>query len=215
MPCSLPSAHPAGEAAGNAVRFRLHPPGPHTTTRNVLPAFADPKLKCASIRFAFNTTNVVAGILAPVGFALSTANTDVTLPTTFGPPATNCVNVKHAPLINTSWSGSAQLPFDGVTLNTTGALVPRFNAHTDVLVNGPNTLLSPAVNVVVIVIVAGPPQHAAGNADADVPPNVADVFSVPLTRLQLTGVTAPNATVTSGIASPFVSHASAAPLATV
>src|SRR5207249_6645452 len=55
---------------------------------------------------------------------------------------------------------SSDLPPDGVTLNTTGALVPRARVHVLVRVNGPNTLLSPAVNVVVTVMVDIPPQHA-------------------------------------------------------
>src|SRR5215208_920553 len=210
MPASLPNGHPAGDPAGNAVKSRLHPPGPHTITRNLFPAFALPKLKFASIRFGFNTTKFTALIRFAV-FPTSTANTDVTFPITFGPPATNCVNVKHAPLISTSCR-ILQFPFDGVTLNTTGALVPNFNAHVAVLVNGPNTLLSPAENVVVTVIVAGPPQHAAGNA---VPGSVDIGFSVALTRLQLTGVTLPNTIVASGIESPFVSHASVAADVTV
>jgi hypothetical protein len=119
---------------------------------------------------------------------------------------------KHAPVTIRSCIGSEQSPFDGVTLNTTGALVPRANVHTDVRVNGPNMLLSPDVNVVVIVSVPVPPQHASGNA---VPGRDANGFSVPLTKLQLTGVTAPSATTDSAIPSPFVSHASVAAVVTV
>ncbi|MGA9769037.1 MAG: hypothetical protein WBV94_08350, partial [Blastocatellia bacterium] len=65
--------------------------------------------------------------------------------------------------------------------------------------NGPNTLLSPSVNVVVTVIVPAPPQHADGNPEVDVVPNAADTGIVALTRLQLTGVTFTNATTDSAI----------------
>jgi hypothetical protein len=129
----------------------------------------------------------------------------------FGPPATNCVNWKHAPLISTSCR-IPHGPLDGVTEKTIGALVPKFSEQVAVLVNGPNTLLSPAENVVVISIVAGPPQHASGNA---VPGLVEITFKVALTRLQLTGVTAPSTIVASGIESPFVSQASVAAVDTV
>src|SRR6266850_5361707 len=101
-----------------------------------------------------------------------------------------CVKQKQAPEINRSCN-PLQVPFDGVALNTTGALNPRFNAHVVVRVNGPNTLLSPAVNVVVTVITAGPPQHADGNP---VPGMLANTGIVAVTRLQLTGVTLVNAT---------------------
>jgi hypothetical protein len=124
------------------------------------------------------------------------------------------VNVKHAPVISKSCS-LPHGPLDGVTEITTGALSPRFNEHTDVLVNAPNMLLSAAVNVVVTVTVAGPPQHAAGNADVDVAPNVGLTGIVVLTRLQLTGVTFVNAITASAIPSPFVSHASVAAVVTV
>jgi hypothetical protein len=122
------------------------------------------------------------------------------------------VKQKHAPEISRSWNPTAQFPSDGVTLKTTGALVPKFNEHTVVLVNGPNALLSASVNVVVIVTVAGPPQHASGNA---VPGLLANGANVPLTRLQLTGVTFANAIVASAIPSPFVSHVSVAAVVTV
>src|SRR5689334_6792065 len=185
-PCSLPSAQPAGSPACAAVRFRLVPPVPCTKIRNVLPAFADPKLKNASIRFGFTTTNGFA-LIRFAGLPLSNANTDVT-PPTIAPFAPGVVNVKHAPVINTSCA-TAQLPLDGVTEITTGALTPRFNAHTLVRVNAPKMLLSPAVNVVVTVTVAGPPQHAAGKPDVELAPKLAEVGTVARTRLQLTGVT--------------------------
>jgi hypothetical protein len=79
-------------------------------------------------------------------------------------------------------------------------------------VNAPNTLLSPELNVVVIVSVAVPPQHASGNA---VPGRDASGFNVPLTKLQLTGVTDPNAITASRFPSPFVSQASVAAVVTV
>jgi hypothetical protein len=71
------------------------------------------------------------------------------------------------------------------------------------------------VNVVVTVIVAGPPQHAAANPLELVDPNVADIGIVAVTRLQFTGVTDASAIVTSGTASPLVSHASVAAVVTV
>ena len=132
----------------------------------------------------------------------------------FGPPSTNCVNVKHAPVISTSCN-TPQGPLDGVTDITTGALVPNATGHVTVRVNAPNTLLSPTVNVVVTVTVPGPPQHAAGNPDVDVDPNVALTGIVALIRLQLTGVTFVSAIVDSAIPSPFVSHASVAAVVTV
>jgi hypothetical protein len=119
--------------------------------------------------------------------------------------------MKHAPLINRS-CGTAQFPSDGDTENTTGALTPNAIVHVVVRVNGPNTLLSPELNVVVTVTVPVPPQHAAGNA---VPGNVASGLNVPLTRLQFNGVTLVNGIVASAIPSPFVSHASVAAVLTV
>jgi hypothetical protein len=124
------------------------------------------------------------------------------------------VNVKHAPVISTSCS-IPHGPLDGVTDITTGALVPSARLHVTARVNGPNTLLSPIVNVVVTVTVAIPPQHAAGNADVDVAPNDALTGNVALTRLQLTGVTLVSAIVASATPSPFVSHTSVAAVLTV
>src|SRR6185369_7333109 len=46
-------------------------------------------------------------------------------------------------------------------------------------------------------------------------PNNADVLITPVTRLQLTGVTLPSATVVSATPSPFVSQASVAAVVTV
>src|SRR5262245_45843042 len=204
-PCSLPSGHPGGAPATAVVMFRLVPFGPDTKIKNVFPLFTLPKLNNASIRFALMITKFVALILVAV-FARSSANTDVT----FGTP----LIMKQAPVINTS-CGIPQLPFDGDTENTIGALAPNANAHTAVRVNGPNTLLSAPVNVVVTVTVPAPPQHAAGNPLDDVVPNVGDTGIVARTRLQLTGVTLVSATTDSGIPSPFVSHASVAAVVTV
>jgi hypothetical protein len=197
--------HGAGDPAGNAVRFRLIPPGPCTKIRNVFPAFADVKLNNASIRFALMMKKFVALIRVAV-FARSSANTDVTL----GTP----LIMKHAPVINRS-CGIEQLPLDGVTDITTGALVPNAIAHVNVLVNGPNALLSPDENVVVTVIVPAPPQHAAGNPLVDVVPNDADTGIVADIRLQLTGVTFTSATVVSATPSPFVSQLNVAAVVTV
>jgi hypothetical protein len=122
------------------------------------------------------------------------------------------VKQKHAPDISRSCIGTAQLPVAGVALNTTGALVPKFNEHVVVRVNGPNTLLSPAVKVVVTVIVDTPPQHASANP---VPGRLASTGIVALTRLQLTGVTFVNTIIESAIPSPFVSHVSVAAVVTV
>jgi len=204
-PCSFPVKHGVGDPAGNAVRFRLIPPGPCTKIRNVFPAFALVKLNSASTRNGLNTVKFTALILV-AEFALSIANTDVTL----GTP----LMMKHAPDINRS-CGTEQLPLPGDTEITTGALVPNATEHTAVRVNGPNALLSPDENVVVTVTVPAPPQHAAGNPLVDVVPNVADTGSVALTKLQLTGVTFTSATVDSGIPSPFVSHDNVAAVVTV
>jgi hypothetical protein len=149
------------------------------------------------------------------GFDTSTANTDVTVPMIVAAvPGTACVNVKHAPVIRTSCK-IPHGPFDGVTEITTGALVPRNSEHVDVLVNAPNTLLAPSVNVVVTNTVAGPPQQLAGNPDVDVAPNVVLTGIVALTRLQLTGVTGVNVITDSATPSPFVSHDSVAADVTV
>jgi hypothetical protein len=129
----------------------------------------------------------------------------------FGP---GVVNEKHAPVISTSCK-IPHGPLDGVTDITTGALTPNANVHTLVRVNSPNMLLSPTENVVVTVIVAVPPQHAAGNPLVELGPNDALTGIVALTRLQFTGVTGPNTNVVSGIPSPFVSHASVAAVVTV
>jgi len=217
-PCSLPNAHPAGWPVTGVTNPRLVPPGPVTKITNVFPAFALPKLKCASSRFAFMIVKSCA-LIRFAGFATSTANTDVTVPIMFADPGgfapgTNCVNVKHAPVISTSCN-RPHGPLDGVTEITTGALVPNANEHVVVLVNAPNTLLSPVENVVVIVIVDTPPQHVAGNADVDVGPNDALTGIVALTKLQFTGVTLVNTIVDSAVPSPFVSHASDAAVDTV
>jgi hypothetical protein len=185
--------------------LRLVPFGPDTKIKNVLPAFALVKLNSASIRLLLSITKACALILV-AQFALSSANTDVT----FGTP----LMMKHAPVIMV-FCGIAQLPFDGDMEITIGALVPNANEQTTVLVNGPNTLLSPDENVVVIVIVPAPPQHAAGNPLDDVDPNDADTGIVALTRLQLTGVTLTNATTVSGTPFPSVSHARVAAVETV
>jgi hypothetical protein len=177
---------------------------------NFFPALALVKLKCASSRFGPRIVKSCAWMMFAV-FATSLANTDVTVPV--APPGIG-PNVKHAPVISRSCN-VPHGPDDGVTDNTTGALVPSANEHTDTRVNGPNTLLSPAENVVVTVTVAGPPQHTPGNALVELGPNVALTGTVALTRLQLTGVTDVNAIVASGIPSPFVSHASVAAVVTV
>ena len=211
-PCSLPNGHPATAV----VMFRLVPPVPTTNTRNVFPAFADVRFTSTSINWHVNgfTCPLADGtnptVILFAGFARSTNTTLVTVPMMSVVPA-SCVKQKHAPDISRSCR-IPQFPSDGVTLYTTGALVPRFNEHVVVRVNGPKMLLSPAENVVVTVTVAGPPQHASGNA---VPGIVASGFNVPLTRLQFNGVTAPNAIVASAIPSPFVSHASVAAVVTV
>jgi len=131
-----------------------------------------------------------------------------------GTAGTNCVNVKHAPVISTSCN-LPHGPLDGVTDITTGALVPNCNEHVDVSANNPNRLLSPVVNVVVNTTDAGPPQHVPGNPDVDVGPNDALTGIVALTRLQFTGVTLVNTIVDSGIPSPFVSHNNDAAVVTV
>jgi hypothetical protein len=119
--------------------------------------------------------------------------------------------MKHAPGISKSCP-TPHGPVDGDTDNTTGALTPSATAHVVVRVNAPKKLLSPAVNVVVTVTIPVPPQHANGNA---VPGNPAIVGNVPLTRLQLVGVTAVTAVTDSGTESPFVSHANVAAVDTV
>src|SRR6185295_2622186 len=209
IPCSFPSVH---AFPGVPIRFRLVPPGPTANTRNVFPAFADVKFTSASNRLqlpnGFTCPAVVGVVVMMIRFAGFAASWNSTLVI----PNVPSGRQKHAPVTIKSCIGSVQSPFDGVTLNTTGALVPSANGHTDVLVNGPNTLLSPDENVVVIVSVPVPPQHASGNA---VPGRDANGFSVPLTKLQLTGVTAPSATTDSAIPSPFVSHASVAAVVTV
>src|SRR5262245_33725967 len=142
----------------------------------------------------------------------STAKTLVTFvdPTPAGP---NDGNTKHAPLINRScWT--AQLPSAGVTEITTGALTPRSITQFAVLVKAPKTLLSPAVNVVVNVRFANPPQHANGNAVqlSPVPPGV---LKVPRTRLMLFGTTLVSGTTVSTKPSPFESQPKAKALVTV
>jgi hypothetical protein len=162
-------------------------------------------LNSASTRFAFNTWNLVA-CTTLFGFPLSTPNTDVTFAVPFG-------SMKHAPDINRSCA-VVQSPSDGVTDITTGALTPRSITHVVVLVNGPNTLLSPAVNVVVNVRFAKPPQHVNGNA-VPVNPDDAGPASVPLTRFLLIGLTAVSGIVKSATPSAFVSQITANALDTV
>src|SRR6185437_15922626 len=140
--------HPAGAPATAAVRLRLVPPGPTTNTRNVFPAFADVKFTSTSSNWHVNGFNcpLVDGfspIVIVTGFAAVVFSRKITLVT----PGVPFGRQKHAPEISRSWIGSAQLPSDGVMLNTTGALVPNANEHVVVRVNGPNTLLSPSENV--------------------------------------------------------------------
>jgi hypothetical protein len=207
IPCWFPrkfAGHPT-VPAGNVVRFWLVPAGPLTNIKNVFPAFTEPKLNNASTRFAFNTWNRVAWITL-FGFPLSTANTDVTFAVPFG-------STKHAPDINRSCAVE-QSPSDGVTDITTGALTPRSITHVVVLVNAPNRLLSPAVNVVVNVRFANPPQHVNGNA-VPTKPGAAGPDNVPLTRFLFNGVTAVNGIVKSGTPSAFVSQITDSALVTV
>jgi hypothetical protein len=178
---------------------------------------ADVKFTNTSINWHVNSfTCPLADGFSPTvivfaAFALSWKTTLVTVPLIVVPPGTACVKQKHAPEINRSCP-TAQFPSDGVMLYTTGALVPNANVQLVVRVNGPNTLLSPAENVVVTVIVDTPPQHVSGNA---VPGALDSTAAVALTRLQFTGVTFVNAIVASAIPSPFVSHASVAAVVTV
>lgn len=215
-PCSLPNGHPTGAPTGNVVRFRLVPPVPTTNTRNVFPAFADVKFTSASSNWHVNGFNCPLAdgfnpiVIVFAAFALSWKITLVTPPLMSVVPASS-VKQKHAPEIN-RFCSIEQFPSDGVTLNTTGALVPNANEHVVVRVNAPKMLLSPIENVVVTVIVAAPPQHASGNA---VPGLLASAGIVALTRLQFTGVTLVNNRTDSGIPSPFVSHVSVAAVVTV
>src|SRR6185295_9422190 len=162
MHCSLPrppwllAGHPALPVTA-VETLRLVPFGPLTNIRNVFPASADVKLNSASIRLHVTILNPVACIVTGFVAVFSTANTLVT----FGEPS---ARQKHAPVISTSCR-IPHGPPEGVTLNTTGALMPRSIVQIVVLVNGPNTLFRPAVNVVVTVNLANPPQHAAGNPE--------------------------------------------------
>src|SRR5436853_3436021 len=197
IPCSLPIAHPAGAV----LKFRLVPFGPLTKIRNVLPAFAVPKLNNASIRFGLSITNLCACITL-FGFAASTANTDVTFAVPFG-------RMKHAPVMMMSCGFAQSTGPDGDAEITTGALRPRSSTHVVVRVNPPvvsrlKMLLLPAVNVTVAFIVAKPPQQVSGKA---VPGSCGTSdCNVPRTRFGLTGVTAVNGIARSGTPSPLVSH---------
>jgi hypothetical protein len=148
-------------------------------------------------------------------FPLCTANTLVTFGTNAGFP-TPAGTRKHAP-VTIRFCNTAQLPSLGVTLNTTGALTPKSRLHTVVLVNGPNTLLSPALKVVVTVNAAIPPQHVAGNPLPGrlIPELTPGGLIVPLTRLQFNGVTPVNAMTASGTPLPSASQASVAAVETV
>src|SRR5262249_22378261 len=120
--------------------------------------------------------------------------------------------MKHAPVRSRSL-GTAQLPDDGDADNNIGALVPRLIGHAAVLVKGPNTLLSPSLNVVVTLIIAAPPQHDNGNA---VPGRFGpSAARVPRTRLQLAGETLVIGIEKSPIPSPFVSQTTVAAVVTV
>src|SRR5437868_4058250 len=198
IPCSLPIAHPAGAV----LKFRLVPFGPLTKIRNVLPAFAVPKLNNASIRFGLSITNLCACITL-FGFAASTANTDVTFAAPFG-------RMKHAPVMMMSCGFAQSTGPDGDAEITTGALRPRSSAHVVVRVNPPTCastlkmLLLPAVNVVTEVNVATPPQQVSGKT---VPGSCGvNDCNVPRTRFGLTGVTPVNGIARSGTPSRLVSQ---------
>src|SRR5262245_12388588 len=206
MHCSLPRppcAHPAAVPCTPCAEpmFRLCPFGPVANTKNFLPAFAEVKLNSASIRPHVRILNAAFTVTA--GVPLATANTLVT----FGDPSGR---QKHAPLISTS-SSIPHGPEDGVTLNMTGARIPRSIVQNVVRVNGPNMLLRPAVKVVVTVNLANPPQHAAGKPEqfnnCPCPPPAGGNTDA-RTRLQLIGVTFPSAMTASLIPSPLKSHAS-------
>src|SRR5262249_35254054 len=92
IPCSLPIGH----VPLAADRLRLLPLRPLAKIRNVFPAFADPKRNNASVSVGDNTTNLVACITF-AEFAMSTANTDVTLVVPFG-------RMKQAPVTGRSAS---------------------------------------------------------------------------------------------------------------
>src|ERR1051325_7988040 len=102
----------------------------------------------------------------------------------------------------------AQSPVDGVTEITTGALTPRSITQVEVKANAPKMLLSPAVNEVVNVRFANPPQQVNGKAVRTKPP-APGADNVPLTRLMLFGVTLVKAVDVSGMPSPFVSQINA------
>jgi hypothetical protein len=160
-------------------------------------------LKSASNNPGAIGENVIAFIRL-LGLPSSTANTDVTFDVPFG-------NTKQNPEINRSCGVAQSTGPLGVTDITTGARFPMSITHVVEKLNNPNWLLSPAVNVVVNVRFANPPQHANGNADPNdgslgFPLGAAAVANVPLTRFALTGVTFVNGITRSGIASPSVSH---------
>src|SRR5262249_4730077 len=120
--------------------------------------------------------------------------------------------MKHAPVRSRSLA-TAQVPDDGDADNNTGALVPRLIGHAAGLVKGPKTLMSPALNAAVTLIIATPPQHDNGNA---VPGRVGpSAARVPRTRLQLAGETFVIGIEKSPIPSPFVSQTTVAVVVTV
>jgi hypothetical protein len=214
-PCSLPcvvvGVVPAGHP-GHAVpagKFRLVPVGPLTKIKNVWPAFADPKLKNASISVELIIANVCAGTTAPV--ASSTANTDVTFTVPFG-------RMKQLPGIVISCPAEQSIS-DGVADITTGALCPKSNPHENDSWNPPldsrlKMLLFPAENVVVVVNVASPPQHAVGTIGNPVPGDCDVGLMHPCTRFPFTGVTFVRLITTSGVSSP-VAHDSVIVVVTV
>src|SRR5262249_49591848 len=204
MPLSLPATNVQGCPVTAALRFRLVPPGPVTNTRNVLPAFAVVKFTNASRmqQLCRNTDDALIVAPPPTG-------TKLTLVTAGVPSGKQ----KQAPDIRMSCDTAQFTLPDGIAENTTGALVPSANTQLVTLVNGPQKLLSPPVNVVTSVRIPVPPQHTDGQLLL----NSTGAASVPVIRLQLTGVTLVNATIGTpavGTPAPVTSHATVAAVVT-
>jgi len=125
------------------------------------------------------------------GLPSSTAKTAVT-----GPG-----ELKLTPEIETFWT-TLQSPVVCVTPRTIGARVPGARSPEAVRENGPNMLLSPEVNMVVIVIKPDPVKALKGKAvPAAVPKG--DILAV--TKFLLIGVTLVSEKVTSGMLSRLLS----------
>ena len=143
--------------------------------KNLLPAFADPKLKKASIRFGFKSRNSRPNTLSVLCVDCETLVRSLLHPG--GEASARDQQVLPTPRSH---------PEDGVTEMTTVALTPR-QLSTAMSFQGPKMLFIPGRERRCRDNVAGPPQHASGRPSPEVVQH--PLWSTYQNRLGLLGTT--------------------------